>query len=213
MGRMRARSSSWAFDTPRRDMKTLVIAMKIPAILCVGIACIAFPEAAAAAESRSCGVPELSRDSIVDIVRRARANRKNFPREAPNVVVTVSRSRCFYTYVETPKERKLGDTPVVFVIDQDGIIVDVTAGRVRSSIDCSTDTPTVEELTARLAEERAIDSSIPAAPAKAKTEIIKSGCMFLYYETPLPPVTGRYNIYTFDAKGNLYKIYVSKGGA
>lgn len=162
-----------------------------------------------ASDGAKCQAPDIGFDKIIGIVDKERSIHTELPVPLKDAAIWIERTRCFYTYREAPKKQQLDFVGREFIINQFGKLVNVTDGNLfQNKLNCLNKDPTIEQIQLSLEKERGIDSSIPKSPEESKTILLKNGCMYDYWETPLPEIKGRYNIYTFDYNGDLYDFKV-----
>ena len=148
-----------------------------------------------------CALPVLSEPQIRAIIQKERAARADLPRPYPNYRSTVRRKGCYYLYMEhgLPEAPEYAQS---FTLNDRGVIVDATS----AALKCPATVFTDRELTEIVARERAGRTDLPAPFPEATLKVWRKRCLYLYFEYAVPPVRGKYQVFTIDPLGGLLEV-------
>lgn len=148
-----------------------------------------------------CALPALSDQQVKTIVQKERAARTDLPVPYPNYRSTVRRKGCYYLYMEhgLPEAPEYAQS---FTLNDKGVIVDATS----AALKCPATVFTDRELTKIVARERAGRTDLPAPFPEATLKVWRKRCLYFYFEYAVPPVRGKYQVFTIDPLGGLLEV-------
>lgn len=148
-----------------------------------------------------CKVPKFSSEQIIHIVQQERVARTDLPKEIPNSTKNVyPHDRCYYTYHESSREDF--EYKYVFILNENGVIVDLKLHHVESHMKCPAPDPTLDFLASRLKVLREQEPTLPKQPLITYTTfIVKYGCTYFYTEENEDKNVSQ--TFLFDAFGGL----------
>jgi hypothetical protein len=146
----------------------------------------------------TCTAMPLSDQDIKTIVDQERSKRSDLPTPFDAHRWVVRRQECHYVYVEYALPRRPeGDT--TFTLNQHGVIVDVQPGNMK----CPDSIVRAEDLAETVRMERLRRTDLPAPFAQSRTRVSRVRCGYLYIEYAQPDQQGTFQIFRFDALGEL----------
>jgi hypothetical protein len=167
------------------------------------------PVAAAAEPAKKCTAPPLSDDQVKAIIGKARAARTDLPKAFPKSTWKVSRRGCYYIATEF-MDPPTPDADHMFTLNPRGIIVDVTTGiSATSPLACPAKVYDNVELATIVTKTRAARSDLPQPFKTQRVAILRSRCLYMYFEYRVPERRGDYQLFTIDPLGELMDAQVS----
>ena len=151
----------------------------------------------------TCVAPVLSDQQVKNIIEKERASRTDLPASFPKYRSTVRRQGCHYVYIEY----SLPETPDqnhIFRLNQYGAIVDVTVGiSKKKDLKCTNKVFSESELAKIIKDERGKRKDLPSPFPNFRTQVVRSGCLYYFFEYALPEKKGNYQVFTIDPFGEL----------
>ena len=160
--------------------------------------CLIVFSAAARGQQMDCGVAELSKSQVENIIARARASRTDLPSPFSESRTELRKQGCHYTFIEfgLPQAPELLN---IFKLNRNGILVDFEPGTPK----CPDQVIQQPELERIVANERARRPDLPKPFPQSRKRVDRLRCLYQIFEYSIPESRGNYQVFTIDQFGEL----------
>lgn len=159
--------------------------------------------AAAEPPKKKCTAAPLTNAQVEAIIAKERSTRTDLPKPFAKSTWKVRRNGCYYTALEL-MEPATPDADHIFTLNQHGVIVDASALACPSKVYDSVELATI------VTKARAAQSNLPPPYKKQEVVVLRSRCLYSYFEYPVPGRRGVYQLFQIDPLGDLMDVQIGK---